>query len=287
MKILKDPLPDSSGRVIMQHLRTGLSLKYEALDVRSPSNMSVFFQPGLRLIFALNGATRIRIGQQSLVFSSQGSQQAALLPVTENALGYKRFEVKKDKRELVLFMTPEWLRESLGEDDLPRLEASLEGHLKPCYFTLTPLIFQLLLRITEDSYQLLGPLQQESLCLTLIHESLQLIQPRRLRNSSERLQQLAGQIDSLLQTDHCLPIRQIAELCNSNSATVQRVFRQRHGISLGDYRRRIQLELGHKALLSGASVKQAATVAGYRHLQSFSDAFRNHFGQLPREVKTQ
>ncbi|MAD47354.1 MAG: hypothetical protein CMI02_17735 [Oceanospirillaceae bacterium] len=282
---MQNPLPDSRGEVVMQHLRTGLSLKYEALDIAAASNLSVFFQPGLRLVFALNGTTRIRIGQQSLVFSSHGAQKAALLPVTENALGYKRFEVQQDKRELVVFMTPKWLRESLSEDDLPHLEASLEGHLQPCYFTLTPLIYKLLLRITDDRYRQLSPLQQESLCLTLIHESLQLIRPRQRRGGHERLLQLAGRIDALLQADTQLSIKDIAAHCNSNPATVQRVFRQRHGISLGEFRRQQQLDMGYNALLSGATVSQAAEVAGYRHLQSFSDAFRHHFGCLPRDIK--
>lgn len=287
-RIKLEPLPGSEGRLIMQRLRPGLFLKYEDLNINLQQNLSMVFEPGIRMVFALNGETHIRIGRQEIQFSSDARFSAALFPVLESSLGYKKFKLQQDKRELVIFLSSSWIEECVEAEEIDQIRHILEDHLRPFYFTITPLIQQLLSRLCCDDYFQQKPLQQESLCLSLIHEVLQLIMPKKPLCANERLTQIADKIDVLLQLETAQPlsIKQIAHQCHSNPTSVQRIFKQRHGITLGAYRRRVQLEQGHKALQNGASVIQAAEIAGYQHLQSFSDAFRLEFGCLPKVVKS-
>jgi AraC-like DNA-binding protein len=283
---LTDPLPGMKGHVMLHQLREGLMLKYEDLTISQAQNFSMSFEPGIRIVFALDGATHIRIGRKEINFASDRPFSAAIFPVLENSLGYKRFD-QEYKRELVLILSQGWLAESFPEQDLESIATIMEDHLRPFYFSITPLIHQHLLRLCCDEYESLKPLQQEVLCLTLIQETLQLVMPTKQQNSNERLTQVADKVDLLLQQDDSqqLSIKQIAHQCHSNPSTIQRIFKQRHGITLGAYRRRLQLEQGHQALKAGASVIEAAQIAGYSHLQSFSDAFRDEFGCLPKAVK--
>lgn len=273
--------------MLLQRLRPGLELKYEQLSVYSESNLSLLFTPGIRLVFALQGQTRLRIGRQEVTFSSHERCNGALFPVLENALGFKHFALQQQKSELLLTLSNDWLSASLSADDYEALRPLLENHLHPSRFVITPLMRQLLQRISHSDYPQLGRLQQESLCLSLIHEALQQLLPRRTFSTGGHQQQLADQIDQLLQGAAAaqLTIPEIARQCHSNPGSVQRIFKQRHGISLGAYRRRRQLDLAHKALTEGATVVQAAQAAGYHHLQSFSDAFRREFGCLPSQLK--
>lgn len=286
-KILIDPLSGSQGHLLLQRLRPGLDLKYEQLTIHTESNLSLLFTPGIRLVFALHGLTRIRIGRQEITFNSHDRCNGALFPVLESALGFKHFRLEKNKSELMILLSNDWLSTSLSDDEYSALRPLLQNHLHPSRFVITPLIRQLLQRICHEHYPQLGKLQQESLCLSLVHEALQQILPLRTFSANEHLQQLAERIDLLLTADTAtdLTIAQIASQCHSNPGSVQRIFKQRHGISLGAYRRRMQLDIAHKALAEGATVIQAAQVAGYSHLQSFSDAFRREFGYLPRTVK--
>lgn len=287
-KILIDPLSGSQGHLLLQRLRPGLDLKYEQLTIHTESNLSLLFTPGIRLVFALHGLTRIRIGRQEIAFSSDERLNGALFPVLENSLGFKHFRLQTNKSELLMMLSNDWLSSSLGPDEYEALQPLLNNHLHPVRFMITPLMRQLLQRICHDDYRQLGKLQQESLCLSLVHEALQQILPPKAFSANEHQQQLAERIDLLLASGAAsdLTIAHIASQCHSNPGSVQRVFKQRHGISLGAYRRRIQLDHARKALAQGATVIQAAQVAGYTHLQSFSDAFRREFGCLPSVVKS-
>ncbi|WP_157729772.1 helix-turn-helix domain-containing protein [Bacterioplanes sanyensis] len=285
--MVQDPLPDSSGRLCLLRLRPGLSLKYEDLSIAKSQKLSMAFETGIRMVFAFQGATHIRIGHQEICFDSNSQFSAALFPVLENSLGYKQFNVERNKKELVIFLTKRWLDNALSSDDLSAINELISENLRPFYFGTTPLIERQLAHICSETFFELKPLQQEYTCLSLIHEVIQLVLPNRSRNSNERLTQIADKIDVILSMDssHKLSIKQIAHQCHSNATTIQRVFKKRHGITLGNYRRQLQLQRGHSALRAGASVLEAAQIADYTHLQSFSDAFRAEFGCLPSAIK--
>lgn len=287
LRIIDNPLPDSSGRLCFLRLRPGFDLKYEDLSIHKSQKLSMAFEIGVRMVFAFHGATYIRIGHQEICFDSKSQFSAALFPVLENSLGYKNFEVVENKKELVIFLSITWLEQSLCADDLAEINELISENLRPFYFGTTPMLQQQLSQLCSAEFYELKPLQQEAACLTLVHEVIQLVLPKRQQDANERFNQIADKIDLILsmENSHKLSIKQIAHQCHSNATSIQRIFKKRHGITLGNYRRKLQLQRGHSALLSGASVLDAAQFAGYSHLQSFSDAFRAEFGCLPIAIK--
>lgn len=284
-KVLLDPVSGSHGKLVSQHLRSGLAFKYEHLDISEQFNLGMVFKPGVRLVFALNGITHLHVGSHKLKFESNSQFSSAIFPVLENTLGYKKFSLQRKKSELVLFLSIDWLKDSLTEQEIDSLKAIFNDHLRPFYFPRTPLIQQLLQRLCHHQTAPFLQLQQESLCVSLVYEALNLINPGKTGSTSERTEKLADKIDSLLQAGHNFSIKELAHQCHSNPTSIQRIFKQRHGTTIGAYQRRMQLETGHQALMRGASVIEAAQVSGYHHLQSFSDAFREVFGYLPKTLK--
>ena len=82
------------------------------------------------------------------------------------------------------------------------------------------------------------------------------------------------------------PLAQMAAHCHCNTTTLQRNFQEHHGVSIAHYLRRLKLARAYRALLAGARVNEAAAAAGYRHLESFSKAFKQQYHVCPRQVRS-
>jgi AraC-like DNA-binding protein len=78
----------------------------------------------------------------------------------------------------------------------------------------------------------------------------------------------------------------LARRCGMNRNKLTRGFREVHGCSIGERLTRLRLEAARR-LLDGAelSVSEIAAQVGYSHVQSFSSAFRRHFGVAPSGVR--
>lgn len=72
----------------------------------------------------------------------------------------------------------------------------------------------------------------------------------------------------------------------TNTTTLQRNFQEHHGVSIAHYLRRLKLARAYRALLAGARVNEAAAAADYRHLESFSKAFKQQYHVCPRQLRS-
>ncbi|MBN9673252.1 helix-turn-helix domain-containing protein [Roseibium aggregatum] len=91
----------------------------------------------------------------------------------------------------------------------------------------------------------------------------------------------------LAHLDERLTIAQIARETGTSVRSLQRKFRDHFGVSVSEYLRQARLIKARDALLrDGITVSQAAAVAGYNGIGSFSAAFKKHFGECPSLLRT-
>ena len=79
-------------------------------------------------------------------------------------------------------------------------------------------------------------------------------------------------------------LAQIAQEAGLSLSSLQRLFRRAHGTSAKERIRALRMERAEAALRAGASVAEAAHVAGFVSVESFSTAFKRHRGLSPSAV---
>jgi len=87
-------------------------------------------------------------------------------------------------------------------------------------------------------------------------------------------------------TTEPIRVEDIAGAADMSVRGLQESFQRNHGMPPMTYLRRIRLQLARQELEAGASatIGEIAQAAGFRHLGRFADAYRNEFGELPRET---
>jgi AraC-like DNA-binding protein len=100
---------------------------------------------------------------------------------------------------------------------------------------------------------------------------------RRLKLVESFLDGLDGDLPSL---------EEIARQGGVSVSTLRRLFMAAHGMTVFDYVRRRGLERARFALeRQGASVSEAAYIAGYASPANFATAFKRAFGVTPTEIR--
>lgn len=283
--VIHDPL-GFKGKVFVSSVRNGMDFKVEDLDLVHEMRVETHFEPGVRLVIPLNGLTDLRIGKNKIQLENHAQESAAWFSVQQDEYGFKHFGQQKNKREVVFFFSFSWIKNSLSDEQYERARDFFSSHLRIKHFVFTPLMRLSVKSLFYSSEMNLSGLQKESLYLLLIDDALNCMRWEKKTNN-ERLLRAVNNIDVLLKTGEGsnLSISDMAKLCHTNTSTLQRFFKQHYGISIGAYRRKLQLQKAHQALERGCSVVQSACLAEYTHLQSFSDAFRREFGYLPKYIK--
>lgn len=283
------PLLGVKGQLTSLNFNSGLRFKYEYLDIqKTTSSKQILFASDIRIVFAIQGQSEVRIGHSHLRLKSNSQQAGAVISVKEDTYGYKQLHMQKNKKELVLFLSKNWLAQNLFTLQYRAVKQVVDSHLHCFYFSITPMMQQILNRFCSPQLHCLSKLQQQSFVLMLIDEVLEQIEqkPKPVK-VGEQLLSAIEKLVLLLQSasGDALSINEMARFCHSNPTTLQRVFKQHYGQSIGAYKRHWQLARAQMALLNGASIVCAAQIAGYQHMQSFSQAFKRQFDCLPKDVR--
>ena len=282
--------PQMPGRYVRTTLRTGLAL--HCADVLHTDNLSTQFlleEACIKVFLKLGGNVRIEIGSRDLPLGSEKDGSCgAIVAVQQPEWLRRHVQASTRQRMVVLTLLPQWL------SDAGLSSHTLQEHLaaqlwRPSRRALA-LTEQLLHPMGHD-----GPvqrLQQESRVLELVSEAFGHISksddvapstnlPVSARLRIRRLQTLldSGEADALGITD-------IAQRMGSNVSTLQQQFRLVCGQTIAHYLREHRLQRAASALQhQGASVAQAAEIAGYTSQANFSTAFRRHYGVPPKHYR--
>jgi AraC-like DNA-binding protein len=99
---------------------------------------------------------------------------------------------------------------------------------------------------------------------------------------------IAEEAKRLLTVDYqaSLTIPQLCRKLGTNPYTLKTVFKQVHGISIGRYKKAVFMEHARQLLLeTDNGLDHIAILLGYNSQQSFTTAYKAHFGETPGRVR--
>jgi AraC-like DNA-binding protein len=282
--------PQTAGRYVRTTLRTGLAL--HCADVLHPDSLSTQFlldEACIKVFLKLGGNVRIEIGARHLPLGSEREGSCGAIVAVQRPEWLRRHALAGTRqRMVVLTLLPHWLHDAGLSPDA--LHEHLAAQLWQPSRRALALAEQLLHPVGHD-----GPvqrLQQESRVLELVSEAFghlvpsgdaapSSLLPASARQRVRRLQALldSGEADTL-------GMAGIARRMGSNVSTLQQQFRAVSGQTIAHYLREHRLQRAAHALQhQGASVAQAAEIAGYSSQANFSTAFRRRYGVPPKHYR--
>ena len=280
------------GNVTIRCFRDGLLCKYADLTAQEEGITDEgMFATGIRLIITLQGSSELCFEQNRLTLCAEKRALAALLPIAKPVHGVKQFTRHQRQRELVIFLEPQWIEHSgfVKLTDYRALFALQQIHLQPFMLFVNKRILTLAESLLQDLAQDSAVMQirKESECLMLIAELLAQLPHFKQQVAFSAEQIRVAELTKMPQSGDWeqASLSQIAHAMHTNVTTLQKQFKQIHGVSIMAYLRQVKLERAYEALLLGASVNHAAEIAGYGNPDNFTTAFRHYFDIVPSQVK--
>lgn len=292
---MSSPHRELRGQAYVSKIREGFFFKSTQWNVVETRCTPTFaFPPSLRLLILLKGYEHLNVDGLAIDLDARQKPIGLWLPISVEAQGFKRYVRGEMQDEWVLFVSPaslEQMRKNLSE--VPSWFSLDEAnHCQIRYFEVTQHMANLIEETRHEGQMspLLTQLHQEAIALQILLSACQSITLGSTdqeatsikRLAKRRLNDLLLLIESGRADDWSL--EEIASYCATNVTSLQRNFQAQYHISIGQFRTKVRLERAYQALLSGFSVTQASDVAGYRHLESFTKAFKKHFGFPPSNV---
>jgi len=99
---------------------------------------------------------------------------------------------------------------------------------------------------------------------------------------------IAEEAKRLLTVDYqaSLTIAQLCRKLGTNPYTLKTVFKQVHGVSIGKYKKAVFMDYARQLLLdTDNTLDEIAMLLGYNSQQSFTTAYKSHFGETPGRVR--
>ena len=106
--------------------------------------------------------------------------------------------------------------------------------------------------------------------------------------SEDRSPRWLKQAEEFLRDNFSQPFQfaDLAKAAGVHSAHLSRVFRSKHGCTVGEYVRRLRLEFAVDAIVNRkSSLAEVATAAGFSDQSHLTRTFRAHFGMTPSEYR--
>ncbi len=273
-----------------RRLRPGLLLHWE--DARETSDLiaQTTLDEGLRIVVLLEGAVDFSYGSRRMALASgRDGASAALVAMAEPEQLTRRFRQGAYSRRVNLNLGLDWLAQAGTASQ--SLDAFMRHHLAMQRWQVSQRAIAIAEQIVRPPQlePLLQNLYLESRTLELAGEALATLHPGAMPPAAgalrprehQRMRELhaflgSGQADRLSLDD-------IARHTGVNANTLQRQFRAVFGTTVFDHLREGRLQRARHALeRDGATVGQAATLAGYTSAANFATAYRRRFGHVPK-----
>lgn len=284
--------PLMQGSFSITRLREGLSLHCtDIVHLRDMATQFLMHEECVKVLLKLEGNAQVVVGRRSLPLDAGEGDRAvphgAIVAVHAPETFKRHSRAGSRQRMVVLTLRPSWF--DAAGISLDRFHEHLAVQS-----------WQPSRRAVAIAEQLLHPvgfegtmhrLHLESRSLELIAEAFSQTpadplpaSPSMPASASQRVRRLRELLDSG-EADH-LDMTAIARFMGCNASTLQQQFRAVCGQTIFDYLRQHRLQRAAMALQQqGASVAQAAEVAGYSSQANFSTAFRRHYGVPPKHYR--
>lgn len=289
---IRPDAPLMQGSFSITRLREGLSL--HCTDIVHLHDMATqFLMPEgcVKVLLKLEGNAQVVVGRRRLPLDAGEGPQAvphgAIVAVHTPETFQRHCRAGSRQRMVVLTLRASWFEAAGISLDAFREHLRVQPW-RPSRRAVA-LAEQLLHPLGTDSP--LQRLHQESRALELIVEAFTqtatepsaaaLTLPASACRRVRRLQELldSGAADAL-------DMAAIARTMGCNAGTLQQQFRAVCGQTIFDYLRQCRLQRAADALQhQGASVAQAAEIAGYGSQANFSTAFRRRYGVPPKHYR--
>ncbi|MGJ3439494.1 AraC family transcriptional regulator [Pseudomonas sp. Je.1.5.c] len=283
------------GRISWSHLRDGLML--QCTDCTELENVvtECYLEPHLVLVVLLEGSNQLHYDKQRVDFHAPPSlagQPQGLAVVGTEPMVFRGFSKKGRRvRRVAINIGAQWFDsaglDSKMLDELLHISATpLAAHQWTPSVRLQATVAQLL--NPPDYTPILQRFYLESRVLDVAVEALASFTPSQGSSSLKphehrRMQQLLALLDSGDADEWSL--EQIARSVGVNMCSLQKHFRHLTGTTVFDYQRNRRLAVARRALeREGATVSQAAWLAGYSSAANFATAFKRRFGITPKQV---
>ncbi|GAA0575189.1 AraC family transcriptional regulator [Caenispirillum bisanense] len=287
------------GRFLVRTLRCGLTLHMsDAVDLHDLTTQATV-APGMTVSLFLQGRVGISVaGRRHEVGACPNGSGAAVpagfLYTTTGPDLFERRGVRGQRMRKVCLRIPTgWLEDAgdvAGGDHLVRQLAADHGAALawPLGHDLARLAGAML-DGGGDGEGLAAELFQESRALDILGRAFQAIggpaaPSRRPARAEARVAAACAYIEAHL--DEPLSLTDVARHAAVSVSTLQRLFRDVVGLSVGDHLRRLRMDRARRLLEhDGASVTEAALVAGYGSAANFATAFKRLYGLTPSECR--
>ncbi|MCU1719166.1 helix-turn-helix transcriptional regulator [Pseudomonas sp. 5P_3.1_Bac2] len=282
------------GTQQVQVLQSGLVLYLSQSQDLLDNHSQNLLLPGITASFLLHGQTELNLGQQRWQLDARKPQQRAmLLNLTDGAVFSRCWQRGREERKVSLSFSREWLAQFIHSSPqcASRFAQFSLAHLDHLPWQPSPVIVQRAQALLSQAQGngLIQQMQRESFALDLASEILQSVeQPSGGKRLSQHLQQCLVRLKDWLDSGEAnqLSIAEMAKRLGSNPVDLQNAFRQRHGSTIAAYLRQVRLQQAYQALRQQhMSVEDAASLAGYEHVSSFSSAFKRQFGYPPSQIR--
>jgi AraC-like DNA-binding protein len=281
-------------------LRPGLALHctdtHELYDLKTEAVQ----RSGITISLFLRGGVTAWIGGRKFHMGPTLPNQTVLEAVAVSRARPELFSRQSVRgthiRKVNVTITQEWLRAS-GLDAMDNHAAVLhfsQNHLASARWRPSPRFVSLAEQILRPPAfaPVLQNLYCESRAIEIVVEALQVIAksdagqtdvPLRPKDY-QRMSTVSDFLDAHL--DDGLTLEMIARNAGMSVNTLQRIFRTVHNTTVFDYVRARKLHRAREALeRDGASVAEAAYIAGYASAANFATAFRRFFGTSPKNFR--
>jgi AraC family transcriptional regulator len=131
----------------------------------------------------------------------------------------------------------------------------------------------------------MAPLAAEGLALELLATATR---AATADSSQKRAPRWLGSAEELLRarTGECIRLSDLAAAVGVHPIHLARTFRARHGVSVGEYGRRVRIEWAAAEIARGeSSLARVATEAGFADQSHFTRLFKRHVGTTPARFR--
>ena len=272
------------GSVITETLPSGMT--FHMVDAKAVADFSFEeeLQPNFKIAIMFTSTMDMRFGEQKAELICR-NHHAKLMNFKEPELCSMTVKKGEQRTALYLSVAPDWFeRHDIATQSVKQ---EINKHFSLEDWALPDMYWQQaesILKYNRDDFNC--SMARQGFAMSLMSSWVDMVsqsRPTRMRVSDKR----TSQFEELMRSDEVLymDFDTISDELGMSTATLQRYSKDVLSMSLSQFLRVRRLEAARKALrYDGASIIEAAYMAGYNHTSNFATAFKRQFGVPPTAV---